>query len=596
MSRIEDYALLGDLHTGALVGRDGSIDWLCLPKFDSPACFAALLDSPRAGRWQLAPAGAGPCTRRAYRGDTLVLETVWETASGAVKVIDFMPPRDNVVDVVRIVEGLSGTVNMHGELRLRFDYGRIVPWVRRVDGGIYAVAGPDGVWLATPVPLGGEDLATISRFTVREGERIPFVLTWAPSYSHRPRQVHAEDALLDTVTFWELWSARSRVAGHWRDAIQRSLIVLKAMTYVPTGGIVAAVTTSLPEHIGGQRNWDYRYCWLRDSTYALQALLAAGYVEEARDWREWLLRAVAGEPDKLQTMYAVDGTRRLPESELDWLDGYESSRPVRIGNAAAEQLQLDVWGEVLDSLYLAREAGIIAPGHGESWDLQLALLDYLEGAWQQPDNGLWEVRGPRQHFVHSKVMAWVAFDRMARTVHSRHFAGSADRWTRIRDEIHADVCAHGYDEKLGAFTQAYGNGLLDASTLLIPRLGFLPRDDQRVVGTVDAIARDLTADGLVQRYHTDRTNDGLPPGEGVFLACSFWLVDALHAIGRETEAVALFERLLAMRNDVGLLSEEWDPVAKRHLGNTPQAFSHFPLVVSGLALEARHHRRSDQPT
>ncbi len=591
MSRIDDYALLGDLHTGALVGRDGSVDWLCLPRFDSPACFAALLDTPAAGRWLLAPASGGTCTRRGYRGDTLVLESIWETPSGTVKVIDFMPPRDNVSDLVRIVEGVSGAVAMQGELRLRFDYGRIVPWVRRRDGGIHAVAGPDGVWLATAVPLEGRDFATFAEFTVRKGERVPFVLTWAPSHYRRPRQVHPEDALLDTVAFWEVWSAKSRVTGRWREAIQRSLITLKAMTYAPTGGIVAAITTSLPEQLGGTRNWDYRYCWLRDSTYVLQALLAAGYVDEARDWREWLLRAIAGEPDKLQVMYAVDGTRRLPEVELDWLDGYEQSRPVRIGNAAAEQLQLDVSGEVLDCLYLAREAGLT--GY-EAWDVQVALLDYLEGAWQQPDNGVWEVRGPRQHFVHSKVMAWVAFDRMVRTVHSRHLNGSPDRWAATRDAIHAEVCERGYDERLGSFTQAYGSKELDAGLLLIPRVGFLPPEDPRVAGTVDAVSRELTVDGLVRRYHTDRTDDGLPPGEGVFLACSFWLVDALHALGRQRAAVGLFERLLGMRNDVGLLSEEWDPVSGRHLGNTPQAFSHVPLVVSGMQLESHRHRRSDQ--
>ncbi|HET6213591.1 MAG TPA: glycoside hydrolase family 15 protein [Micromonosporaceae bacterium] len=597
MSRIEDYALLGDLHTGALVSRDGSVDWLCLPRFDSPACFAALLDTPEAGRWRLAPAASYDTSEcvpsRSYRGDTLVLETQWRTPDGVATVTDFMPVRGSSCDLVRIVEGVSGSVPMRGELRLRFDYGRIVPWVRRRDNGLEAIAGPDAVWLTTPAPLQGRKLATISEFTVSAGDRVPFVLTWAPSHHRAPARIDPVHALDTTLGFWTEWSLRSGASGRWRDAVQRSLIVLKALTYAPTGGVVAALTTSLPEQIGGPRNWDYRYCWLRDSTYALQALLAAGYVEEARAWREWLLRAVAGDPARLQIMYALDGTRRLPEMELDWLAGYENSKPVRVGNAAAGQFQLDVWGEVLDGLHLAREAGI--SGHGEAWDLQQAMLDYLEGAWQEPDNGLWEMRGPRRHFVHSKVMAWVAFDRMVRTARLDGLPGDVDRWTARRNEIHADVCARGFDADRGTFTQSYGGTGLDASLLLIPRVGFLPADDPRVIGTVLAVRNELTENGLVLRYRTEDADDGLPPGEGVFLACSFWLVDALHAIGRDGEAVALFERLLALRNDVGLLSEEWDPVQRRQLGNTPQAFSHFPLVVTGLQLQEGRHRRSDQP-
>jgi len=591
-NRIEDYALLGDLHTGALVGRDGSIDWLCLPDFDCPAVFAALLDTPAAGRWRLAPAGATRCTARRYVGDTLVLETQWRAPGGRVKVTDFMPPRSTAVDLIRVVEGVSGSVEMDMELVLRFDYGRIVPWVRRRGAALEAVAGPDAVWLRTPVELTGQERTTVARFTVRAGQRVPFVLTWSPSYRGAPRSVDADQALLSTMDFWREWSSRATVTGPWREPIRRSLLTLKALTFAPTGGIVAALTTSLPERIGGPRNWDYRYCWLRDSTYALQALLAAGYVEEAQAWRNWLLRAVAGDPSQLQVMYGLDGTRRLPEYELPWLAGYAGSRPVRVGNAAADQLQLDVWGEVLDGLYLAREAGLNQ--NVEAWDLQVALLDHLGDAWGQPDNGLWEVRGARRHFTHSKIMAWVAFDRMVRTVRGTPLHGDVDRWERIRDQIRDEVLTRGYDAKRNTFVQSYDDPGLDASLLLIPRVGFLPGTDPRVLGTIDAIQQELTEHGLVLRYRTQEADDGLPGTEGVFLACSFWLVDALHAAGREDEAVALFERLLDLRNDVGLLSEEWDPVARRQLGNTPQAFSHFPLVVSGLQLHRRQHRRSDQ--
>jgi GH15 family glucan-1,4-alpha-glucosidase len=593
VSRIEDYAVIGDLHTAALVGRDGSLDWLCLPHFDSAACFAALLDTPAAGRWLLAPASGGTCTRRRYQGDTLVLETEWETPDGKVRVLEFMPPRGGAADVVRVVEGVSGAVPMHGELRLRFDYGQIVPWVRRDERGLVAVAGPDAAYLSTPAPLEGRDLATISEFTVRAGQRVPFVLTWAPSARPRPRPVDAEQALADTRTFWQQWSGRSRVQGRYRDAVQRSLITLKALTFAPTGGIVAAATTSLPEQIGGPRNWDYRYCWLRDATLTLQSLLIAGYTQEATAWREWLLRAVAGDPAKLQIMYGLDGTRRLPEFELPWLAGYEGSAPVRVGNAAADQLQLDVWGEVIDGLSLTRNA--LLHRADDSWDIEVALMEHLEGAWNQPDNGLWEMRGARQHFTHSKVMAWVAADRMVDAIKVSGLAGPIDRWQALRDRIHAEVLNRGFDNEHNTFVQSYGSTDLDASLLLIGRVGFLPADDPRVIGTVDAIQQRLTEDGFVLRYRTGSGNDGLPGGEGVFLACSFWLVDALLGAGRRPEAIALFERLLSLRNDVGLLSEEWDPVAKRQLGNTPQAFSHFPLVMSGLQLHLGHAHRSNLP-
>lgn len=587
MARIEDYAIVGDLHTAALIGTDGSMDWLCLPHFDSPACFAALLDTPAAGRWLLAPASGGTCTSRSYRPGTLILESEWESAEGRVRVTDFMPPRDEVVDVVRIVEGLRGTVQMHGELALRFDYGQVVPWVRRDKRGIQAVAGPDAAYLDTPAPVRGENLHTVSDFTVHEGDRVPFVLTWTPSHLPRPRSVNPESSLQATQAFWTKWSGRSQAAGPYKDAVQRSLITLKALTYAPTGGIVAAPTTSLPEQIGGPRNWDYRYCWLRDATLTLQSLLAAGYTDEAAAWREWLLRAVAGNPAKLQIMYGISGKRRLPEIELTWLSGYEGSLPVRTGNAAAGQLQLDVWGEVLDGLSLTRNALLTSPD--DSWDLQTALMEHLEGAWDQPDNGLWEMRGPRRHFTHSKVMAWVAADRMVKGIRDSGLPGPVDRWAALASTIHAEVMTRGYNADLNTFVQSYDGTDLDASLLLIPRVGFLPPDDRRVIGTIEAIQRDLTQDGFVLRYRSQSSHDGLPGGEGVFLACSFWLVDALDGAGRRDEAVLLFERLLSLRNDVGLMSEEWDPVANRQLGNTPQAFSHFALINSALQL---HHGRA----
>lgn len=595
MANIEDYAIIGDLNTAALVARNGSIDWLCLPRFDSPACFAALLDTPEAGRWLIAPAGAANCTRRRYLPGTLILETEWETPTGSVRVIDFMPVRDEIVDLVRIVEGLSGTVHMYGELALRFDYGSVVPWVRRTPGGISAVAGPDAAYLMTAAPLEGRDKRTVSEFAIHAGERMPFVLRWSPSHEPAPGFIDPVRAMRTTESFWNSWVSQCRMGGKYKEAVERSLITLKALTYAPTGGIVAAATTSLPEQPGGPRNWDYRYCWLRDATLTLQSLLAAGYTEEASAWREWLLRAIAGDPADLQIMYGLDGTRRLPELELNWLGGFEGSKPVRIGNAAAEQLQLDVWGEVLDGLSLTRAAELSSGSMDESWELQVALMEYLEGAWTKPDNGLWEIRGPRRHFTHSKVMAWVAADRMVKGVRHSGLPGPVERWEALRREIHQDVMRNGFDEQANTFVQSYGSTALDASLLLIPRVGFLPHDHPRVAGTVDAIRERLTVDGLVLRYRPEHTDDGLPGSEGVFLACSFWLVDALLGLGRRAEAQELFERLLSLRNDVGLLSEEWDPVTRRHLGNTPQAFSHFPLIRCALELHHGKSHDSDVP-
>ncbi|WP_233265568.1 glycoside hydrolase family 15 protein [Leifsonia sp. AG29] len=582
--RIEDYALIGDLHTAALVATDGSIEWLCLPRFDSPACFAAMLGDDSAGRWRIAPADAGRSTRRRYRGDTLILETEWETDDGAVRIIDFMPVRDGAADLVRIVEGIHGSVTMRSEVVLRFDYGRIVPWVTRTERGVRAVAGPDAVLLTSPVAFEGHDFRTVSEFTVEAGERIPFVLTWYPSHESRPEPADAEEALAGTELYWSRWSAQSAAYGPDRDAIQRSLVTLKALTYQPTGGIVAAPTTSLPEQPGGPRNWDYRFCWLRDATLALQSLLTAGYTEEALAWRDWLLRSVAGDPAELRIMYGLDGRRRLPEETLDWLPGYEDSSPVRVGNAASDQLQLDVWGEVLDGLALTRTH--LGTGEDDSWELQCALVDHLATIWREPDNGLWEERGSRRHFTHSKLMAWVAADRMVKGAKRFGLPGHIRNWERLRADIRRDILANGYDAKRNTFVQAYGSSDLDASLLLIPRVGFLPGNDPRVVGTVEAIQRDLTEDGLVLRYKPQRSDDGLPGGEGVFIACSFWLVDALLGAGRHEEAEDLFARLLDLRNDVGLLSEEWDPHGSRQLGNSPQAYSHFALVRSAFHLLA----------
>ena len=586
MALIEDYGLIGDLQTAALVSRHGCIDWLCFPRFDSGACFAALLGDEENGRWSLQPASGITSTERRYRGDTLVLETELACDEGVVRLIDFMPPRGEAPDVVRIVEGVEGTVPMKMRLSIRFDYGSIVPWVRRRDEGVHAVAGPDALFLAAPVDLVGRNLHTEADFDVAPGDRVPFVLTWYPSNRPTPERVDAEQALVDTESFWREWVTDCVHVGRFREPLVRSLVTLKALTYAPTGGIVAAATTSLPEALGGVRNWDYRYCWLRDATLTLLALVRAGYEDEARAWRDWLLRAIAGRPGEVQIMYGIAGERRLTELELEWLDGYEGSRPVRIGNAASCQLQLDVYGEVADALYHARQAGIGASP--DAWALNKKLLEWLEDGWRQPDEGIWEVRGPRRHFVHSKVMAWVAFDRAVRSVEEYEREGPVDRWRQLRDEIHADVCREGFSEKLGAFTQSYGLDRLDASLLMIPLVGFLPADDERVVGTVAAIERELVEDGLVARYRADEENtgvDGLPPGEATFLPCSFWLAQVYALQGRLDEAETLFERLLGLRNDLGLLSEEYDVEAGRLVGNFPQAFTHLTLVDAALTLD-----------
>ncbi|MEV1084301.1 glycoside hydrolase family 15 protein [Streptomyces sp. NPDC050211] len=585
--RIEDYALIGDEQTAALVGRDGSVDWLCLPRFDSASCFAKLLGDEENGHWRIAPKDAnGGCARRAYRPNTLVLDTEWDTDEGSVRVTDLMPQRDRAPDLVRVVEGTGGRVTVHSTLRLRFDYGSIVPWMRRSDGHHVAVAGPDSVWLRSEpeVRTWGEGLATHAEFTVEEGERVAFVLTWHPSHEPRPPLVDPYEALDASVGDWQAWAERCRYDGPHRDAVIRSLITLKALTYKPTGGIVAAPTTSLPEELGGIRNWDYRYCWLRDSTLTLGALVAAGYREEAEAWRDWLLRAVAGDPADLQIMYGLAGERRLPEYDLPWLSGFAGTSPVRIGNKAVNQLQLDVYGEVMDSLALARRAGMAAKPH--MWALQQELLEWLRENWQQPDEGLWEVRGGRRQFVHSKVMVWVAADRAVRALEEKpKLGGDLDGWRAWRDEVHEEVCEKGYDAERNTFTQYYGSRELDASLLLIPRVGFLPADDPRVIGTVDAIRAELSHGGFMRRYSAEETVvDGLPGGEGTFLVCSFWLADALHTTGRTEEARELFERLVGLANDVGLLSEEYDPVAGHQLGNFPQAFSHVGLVNTALAL------------
>ena len=581
--RIEDYALIGDTQSVGLVGMDGSLDWLCLPRFDSPACFAALLGTPDNGRWRLAPRETERVrvTRR-YRDGTLVLETTFVTPEGSVRVHDCMPPRDRTPDVVRVVEGLSGEVAMRMELTIRFDYGSVMPWVRRLpDGRLGAIAGADALVLQEGVETHGEGPMTAADFTVRAGQRVPFVLSWHPSHEPPPRLMDAVQVLDDTQAWWQEWSGRCCYRGPWEEVVRGSLVTLKALTYAPTGGMVAAATTSLPELIGGVRNWDYRYCWLRDATYTLYALAHAGYREEAEAWRDWLLRAVAGDPSKLQIMYGVAGERRLEERTVPWLSGYEASAPVRIGNSAVEQLQLDVYGEVMDTLHQTRREGLAS--NVDAWNLQRALLDFLEGAWEQPDEGLWEVRGPRQHFTHSKVMAWVAFDRAIKSVEKAGLPGPVERWRRQRDAVHRDVCTYAYDPQRKTFTQAYGSEHLDASLLLIPQVGFLPVNDLRVHGTVRAIERELLRDGLVMRYPTEG-QDGLPPGEGVFLACSFWLADCYALMQRTGEARVLYERLCGLRNDVGLLAEEYDPVQRRQLGNFPQAFSHVGLVNTAINL------------
>ncbi|MBL7496418.1 glycoside hydrolase family 15 protein [Frankia sp. CNm7] len=585
-SLIEDYALIGDTHSAALVARDGSIDWLCLPRIDSPACFAALLGDENAGRWRIAPTEPVLGVTRRYRGDTLVLETDMTTATGTVRITDAMLPRAGTHAVLRLVEGLAGRVRMRSEARFRFDYGSIVPWVRRRDEHtMTATAGPDAVTLRTTAPMEGRDSATFAEFEVAAGQSVPFSLTWYPSHQPTPPAPAVRQMIAQTEAWWNDWMAGCSYDGLYQAAVRRSLITLKALTFAPTGGIVAAVTTSLPEHIGGVRNWDYRYCWLRDATITLLALLDAGFTSEALAWREWLLRAVAGDPSRVQIMYGVAGERRLPEYEVPWLPGYENSAPVRVGNAAVDQFQLDVYGEVLDALHVARMATQV-DGRDDSWPLQTKLMEFLETGWRKPDEGIWEVRGPRRHFTHSKVMAWVAADRAVKGIVESGLPGPVERWAALRDEVHREVCARGFDQERNTFTQFYGSSELDAALLYMPLVGFLPATDPRVVGTVAAIERELLEDGFVNRYPTaeDGAVDGLPAGEGAFLACTFWLADNYALSGRVREAQELFERLLALRNDVGLLAEEYDPRLGRMTGNFPQAFSHVPLVNTARTL------------
>jgi len=584
--QIEDYALIGDCETAALVGRNGSIDWLCWPRFDSPACFAALLGSNEHGRWLIAPADPQPRIRRRYLPDTLVLETEFETAEGALTLIDFMPIGEAESDLVRIVVGRRGSVPMRMELVLRFDYGASVPWVSRLpDGRLRAIAGPDMAVLSAPVEVRGENMTTVARFEIREGERLHFVLMHGASHLEPPDAIDTEAVLEKTAQYWRNWSARCSVVGEYSEPIRRSLLTLKALTYAPTGGIVAAPTTSLPEKLGGERNWDYRYCWLRDATLTLLSLMSAGYHDEARTWREWLVRAVAGSPAQMQIMYGIAGERRLPEWKVPWLPGYAQSAPVRIGNAAAEQLQLDVYGEVMDALYQGCKTGLDA--YAPAWGLQSALLQHLEQVWQEPDEGIWEVRGPRRHFTYSKVMCWVALDRALKMVKQYGAEGPVERWRALCAQIHDEICRRGFDRTKNSFVQSYDSTELDASLLLIPMTGFLPADDARMTGTVRAIERELMQDGFVHRYRTRESIDGLPPGEAAFLPCTFWLADNYLLQGRIDEARRLFERLLALRNDVGLLAEEYDSAAKRQLGNFPQAFSHVALVNTASNLSER---------
>jgi GH15 family glucan-1,4-alpha-glucosidase len=584
---IEHYALIGDCHTAALVGNDGSIDWLCLPRFDSGACFAALLGGPEHGRWLLAPAGRSHSIRRRYRGDSLILETLFDTDAGRVRVTDFMPLSDHRWDIVRIVEGLEGRVALRMELVVRFDYGSIVPWVRQVGGDLLLTAGPDTLQLTASVPIEGKNMTSVADFSVEPGQRQSFALNYRPSHIESVSPIDAVQALRDTEKRWQEWSGRCTYRGRWRDSVVRSLVTLKALTYKPTGGLVAAPTTSLPEKPGGVRNWDYRYSWLRDATFTLNALLLAGYEEEAAAWREWLLRAIAGSPNDLQILYGVTGTRRLDEYEIPWLPGYEGSAPVRIGNAAVKQFQLDVFGEVMDTLHLARAAGL--PPEPEAWKLQVALLKFLESHWELPDEGIWEVRGPPRHFTHSKVMAWVAFDRAIKDAEQDGLEGPIDRWRELRDAIHAEVCEKGFEPRSNSFVQSYESTDLDASLLLIPQVGFLPADDPRVLGTIAAIERHLLLDGLVLRYSTATNVDALPAGEGCFLPCSFWLADCYALTGRRPQGEALFERLLSLGNDVGLFAEEYDPRAKRMLGNFPQALTHMALVNTARLLSMSEH-------
>jgi GH15 family glucan-1,4-alpha-glucosidase len=586
-SCIEDYALIGDLETAALVCKNGSIDWLCWPRFDSPACFAALLGTPEHGRWQISPTAQIKSIRRRYRPHTLILETEFETDQGAFVLLDFMPPRERHSHLVRLVRGLRGKVDVRLELVLRFDYGSSVPWVTTLNHNLLrAIAGPNMTALRTPVKLHGEGLKTVAQFTVRAGQSIPFVLTYTASQGGIPRALDEQKSLASTEKFWRKWTAQGSYRGKYQEAVERSLITLKALTYWPTGGMIAAPTTSLPECLGGTRNWDYRYCWLRDSSFTLWALTSAGYREEAIKWRDWLVRAVAGSPEQVQIMYGLAGERALWEWEVSWLPGYENSKPVRIGNAASLQLQLDMYGEIAGVMHHARH-GKFHKGE-PAVELQTALLDHLEKIWREPDSGIWEMRGPRRHFVHSKMMAWVAFDRAVKSAEEFGMRGPVDKWRAIRDEIHQDVCNKGFHPGLNSFVQYYGAKHLDASLLLMPIAGFLPPSDPRIVGTVNAIEKALLHEGLVLRYHTHKTDDGLPPGEGVFLACSFWLAHCYLLLGRRAHAEKMFDRLLKLRNDVGLLAEEYEPAAKRQVGNFPQAFSHIALVNTALHLEGRN--------
>jgi GH15 family glucan-1,4-alpha-glucosidase len=586
-THIEDYGIIGDTQTAALVGRDGSIDWLCLPRFDSQACFARLLGDERHGYWRVGPApsaGENVTIKRRYREDTLVLETEFTTAQGTVRLIDCMPVRQSHPRIVRMVEGVQGEVDMRMDLVLRFDYGAVVPWVRSSGRLLHAIAGSNGVSLWSSVDVKGQDMTTVGEFTMTPGESEVFELTWYPSHEEAPRPANAAYAIEDTDMWWRSWAAGCTFEGEWREAVVRSLITLKALTYHPTGGIVAAATTSLPEALGGERNWDYRYCWLRDATLTLESLMRGGYHDEAMAWRNWLLRAVAGDPADLQIMYGPAGERRLEEWEVEWLPGYEGSSPVRIGNAAAGQFQLDVYGEVMSALYEASLGGEAADD--SAWGLQRQLMKFLETGWSEPDDGIWEVRGPRRHFTHSKVMAWVAVDRAVKMVEECSCEGPVDQWRALRDQIHEEVCAKGFNADVGAFTQYYGANALDASLLMIPLVGFLPASDDRVRSTIEAIERDLTEDGFVLRYKASDAHDvdGLQGREGAFLACSFWMADCLHLIGRHDDARQMFERLLALRNDLGLLAEEYDAVAGRQVGNFPQAFSHVSLVNTALNL------------
>ena len=575
--RIEDYALIGNARTAALVGRDGSIDWFCVPRFDSGACFAALLGDDGNGCWRIAPRQRDVKVLRRYRPDTLVLDTIFDADGGSVRVTDFMPhPDDGATEIIRVLHGLAGTVAMDFTVIFRFDYGHVVPWVRRRDGLLTAIAGPNALALRTPLPLRGQDKTTVAEFSISAGETIANVLTWYPSHCDPPPARNAQRQLDETTSWWQDWSARCKVTGEWRDVTVRSAITLKALTHKKTGGIVAAPTTSLPERLGGERNWDYRYCWLRDATFTLYALLVTGYTEEASAWRKWMIRSMAGEPSKLQIMYGLAGERRLEEYEIPWLAGFAGSKPVRIGNAAHAQRQMDVYGEVMDMLNGAREHGL--DRDDDAWRIQLELLAFLEQNWDTAESGLWEERGPEQRFTFSQVMSWVAFDRAIKAVERFGLGGPAERWKRVRDEIHATVCRRGWDSERNTFVQHYGGKPLDAALLLMPQVGFLPPEDPRMIGTIDAITRELMRDGFVYRYSTHESPDGLPPGEGAFLACSFWLADDLVLLGRRDEARALFEQALSVGNDVGLLAEEYDPRARRMLGNFPQAFSHVGVI------------------